>query len=62
LPSLMLVGFDQYLVMWLFTFSVAISNWKALSTIISDCAVCIYVWLRSLTTCTLNSWEICFHL
>jgi hypothetical protein len=53
----MLLGFDQYLVMWLFNFSIAISTWKALFSGISGCAVCISVCLRSLTPCKLNSWE-----
>jgi hypothetical protein len=53
----MLLGFDHYLAMWLFTFSVAISNSKALSSGICSCAVRISVCLRSLIPCTLISWE-----
>jgi hypothetical protein len=52
-----LLGFDQYLVIWFFKFSIAISISQALGSDTSGCAVCISVCLPSLTPCTFNSWE-----
>ena len=48
---------------YLFNFSVAISNLKVLGSGTSDPAVCISVCLTLLTTCTFNSWgKLFLHL
>ena len=43
-----------------FSFSVAISTSKALGSGIGGSAICISVYLTSLTPCRFNSWEKCF--
>ena len=43
--------------LWVFSFSIAKSNSKALGSGTSGSAVCIYVCLTSITPCTFNSWE-----
>jgi len=55
-------GIDQYHVMWLclFSFSIAISNTKALGSGTSGSSVCISVCLKSLNLCTFHRWERCF--
>ena len=52
-----LLGFDQYLVICLFGFSIGNSISQALGSGTSGSAVCISVCLTSLTLYTSNSWE-----
>jgi len=49
------LGFDQYLVICLFSFSVVISNSKAFGSGTSGVAVYIYICLTSLIACTFNT-------
>jgi len=54
-PALInLLGFDQYLVTCLYSFSIAISNSKGLGSGTSGSSVYISVCLASFTPCTLH--------
>jgi hypothetical protein len=57
LLGLIPLGFDQYLVICLFSFSVVISNSKALGSGASGSVVHISICLTSLIACTFNSLE-----